>query len=141
MLKATNYCTTLGAHLKGTTQYVSPIFASKDKKYSCPQCKEDIIFKKGKIKRPHFSHLPGSKCGYYDNPSEGAIHKEAKHLLAKLLKLQKNIFIKKKCAGILCPLEDRYCEPIKITINKFYKNTNISNDDKYFNHNGKKNKT
>ena len=143
MKKDINDCFVLGALKKGTNQYVSPLFAKKKdasgkkNEFCCPDCSTDVILRQGKIKIWHFAHRAGSKCGYFDNPSEGAIHKEAKYILANLLDIKKDIFIEKRCSSGYCPFNG-YCEPIKITSNEFYKNAIIYNDNKYFNYNGKK---
>ena len=38
--------------------------ASKECPYSCPECKQEVILKKGRIKVPHFAHRPESNCQY-----------------------------------------------------------------------------
>ena len=68
----------LGAIENGTKKYVLPCNASKNKTYICIECRKDLIFKKGIIKRPHFSHKANSDCTYYDSLYESQIHKDAK---------------------------------------------------------------
>jgi Competence protein CoiA-like family len=88
----------MGAYNKDTGEHESPIYADKKYKYSCPECCRDVIFKKGKIMRPHFSHMKSDKpCLYYDKPSESQLHKEAKLLLTKMLKNHIPISIYRKC--------------------------------------------
>ena len=46
--------------------------------YTCPFCKEVLIFRKGEIKEHHFSHKPNSNC---TATVETALHFNAKHYL------------------------------------------------------------
>ena len=45
----------MGAVNKNTKEYTFPIDATKRDIYCCPSCNNDIVFKKGKIKIPHFA--------------------------------------------------------------------------------------
>jgi hypothetical protein len=93
----------MGAINKLTNNYEYPKIATKGKnKYKCPSCEKDVIFRKGPIKKPHFSHYKsGNPCYYYDKPSETQIHKDAKLLIKSLLDNKKNISIHRSC---------NYCE-------------------------------
>ncbi len=92
------YKLTLGAIDKTTGEYVLPCNANKKNKYICPDCNKDLIFKKGAIRDPYFSHYSEKEpCNYYDHPSESQIHKDAKLLLQSLLNSRKNIIIEKNC--------------------------------------------
>ena len=67
--------------------------------YICPGCKNPAIFKKGTKKVPHFAHKAKTGCQYYDHPSEGERHKQAKLQLALMLKKREvQIFVIQKCA-------------------------------------------
>ena len=44
--------------------------ASKSEKYFCPICNNQVIFKKGKIRAPHFSHKIDSGCVDWGDMSE-----------------------------------------------------------------------
>ena len=46
----------MGALNKKTDEYIFPLYANKKFNYYCPKCKNDIIFRKGDIKVPHFAH-------------------------------------------------------------------------------------
>jgi hypothetical protein len=81
----------LGAIDIFTNLYTSPNLATKNSKYKCVECSEPVIFKKGNIRVPHFSHYANSNCTYYDHPNESQIHKDAK--LRILLWLEKGIQI------------------------------------------------
>ena len=89
----------MGAINKFTNDYEYPQMASKEKnKYKCPSCNKDVIFKKGLIKKPHFSHYKSDNpCFYYDKPNESQIHKDAKMLMKSLLDNKKNISITREC--------------------------------------------
>ena len=71
----------LGAIDISTELYTPPYKANKKTKYKCICCNELVIFKKGEIRKLHFSHYSQSQCLYYDHPNESQIHKEAKLLL------------------------------------------------------------
>ena len=88
----------MGAINKETEQYEYPKIANKKNKYKCPHCLKDVIFKKGKIKQPHFAHYKSENpCCYYDRPCESQIHKDAKMLMKKILDDKCNIFIERNC--------------------------------------------
>ena len=89
----------IGAYDKSNNNYVFPQNASKKIKYKCPDCEEDLIFKKGEINIPYFSHKSNSNCTYYDHPNESQIHKDAKNKLAQLLRDKKPLKIKTKCSS------------------------------------------
>ncbi len=93
----------MGAINKVTNNYEYPKIATKGKnKYKCPCCEKDVIFKKGLIKQPHFSHYKSdTPCYYYDKPNETQIHKDAKLLMKSLLDNKKHICVHKSC---------KYCE-------------------------------
>ena len=82
----------LGAINKNTNNYEYPKIANKLNKYKCPCCEKDVIFRNGKIKKPHFSHKKSDNpCNYYEKPNETQIHKDAKLLMKCLLDNKTNI--------------------------------------------------
>lgn len=85
---------------KKTNKYVLPDNASKEEEYICPDCLKKLVLCKGEIKRAYFRHKVDKKepCGYYTNPGESQIHKEAKLRMKYLLETKK-IKIKRYCAG------------------------------------------
>ena len=88
----------MGAINKLTDKYEYPKIADKQNSYKCPECNNDVIFKKGKIKQPHFSHKKSNKpCTYYDRPSETQIHKNAKMLMKTLLDNKTHISFYRHC--------------------------------------------
>lgn len=90
----------LGAFIKGTNEYIYPKIASKENKYECPSCHNDLIVKKGSVRVHHFAHRRSDNpCNYYSGPSESDIHKDAKILLKTLLERKTKIIIKRKCCG------------------------------------------
>ena len=88
----------MGAINKLTDKYEYPKIADKQNSYKCPECNNDVIFKKGKIKQPHFSHKKSNKpCHYYDRPSETQIHRNAKMLMKTLLDNKTSISFHRYC--------------------------------------------
>jgi hypothetical protein len=111
----------MGAMNKSTSEYEYPRMASKINEYMCPECKKNVIFKKGKIKQPHFAHYKSDNCcNYYEKPSETQIHKDAKLLMKKLLNNKQSIIIHKKCS---------YCKPDVVAIVNNYKKVCIKYTD------------
>jgi hypothetical protein len=97
----------LGALESHTKKYVLPNNASRHISYICIECNENLIFKKGNIKRPHFSHKAKSECTYYEHPSESQIHKDAKYRLADWVTNKKDINFHWKCLNT--ELYGKYC--------------------------------
>lgn len=88
----------LGAINKDTNKYESPRDASKANKYICPDCKKDVIVKKGDIRVHHFAHYKDDNpCTYYTHPSESQIHKDAKLIFKALFDNNHHINILCKC--------------------------------------------
>ena len=80
-----------------TGELCSPKDAKKGKNYFCPLCRELVVFRKGKVKKPHFAHKPNTKCN-----EETIIHKTAKLLIQQVVhKWKANKIsvpmLKKKC--------------------------------------------
>jgi len=95
----------MGAINKTTNKYENPKIAKKTNKYKCPCCERDVIFKNGKIKKPHFAHYKSDNpCTYYEKPNESQIHKDAKLLMKTLLDNKRSINIYRKC--YYCEEED-----------------------------------
>jgi hypothetical protein len=87
----------LGAIDTSANKYTSPQEANKLCDYKCVECDQKVIFKKGKIRVPHFSHYAHSNCTYYDHPNESQIHKDAKMRVVSWLKKGIPIKISKNC--------------------------------------------
>jgi len=78
-------------------EHESPHFADKKREYKCPDCEKNVMFKKGKIRRPHFAHYPSdTNCNYYNRPSESPEHYQAKHLMKELVE-SKRIEFERVC--------------------------------------------
>ena len=120
----------LGAINKNTLHYILPNKAIKSHEYKCPDCDKDLILCKGKIKRAYFRHKVDKidLCGYYTNPTESQIHKDAKLRLKELIKI-KNLKINRYCHN--CKNTKRYnipdfCDKSNICIeHKFEYNESI----------------
>jgi methyltransferase-like protein len=90
----------MGAINIKSNSYEYPLIASKTNKYKCPHCNRCVIFKKGKIKQPHFAHYKSENpCHYYDRPNEDQIHKDGKSLMRTLLTNKHNICFYRKCSS------------------------------------------
>ena len=88
----------LGAINKITQRYEYPKIACKKNNYICPCCKNDVIFRQGTIKRPHFAHhKSNNQCTYYIKPNETQMHKDAKMLMKTLIDNKQSLDIYKKC--------------------------------------------
>lgn len=87
----------MGALKRNTSDYVYPSEASKNCEYSCPKCKNPIIFRCGQKNKPHFAHKNKSNCTYYEHPTETEIHREGKRLIKKLIDDKYKIIIQRKC--------------------------------------------
>jgi hypothetical protein len=120
----------LGALNKISLEYIHPSMANKNDEYICPDCDNDLIIKKGDIRKHHFAHKrDDSKCTYYNHPTESQIHKDAKMLLKSLFENKNTIRIIKKCVYNKCNV---YTEIEKL-------NDNSSIELEYeFEYNGKK---
>lgn len=114
----------MGAINKITNNYEYPKIATKNNKYKCPSCEKDVILKKGKINKPHFSHYKSDNpCVYYEKPSETQIHKDAKLLMKSLLDKKQAINIYRKCCYcyeapeyVLCIDDEEYNDNVNVVI-------------------------
>ena len=90
----------MGAINKETFKFEYPKIASKENRYKCPCCENDVIFKKGKIKQPHYAHKKSNNpCHYYNKPNESQIHKTAKLYMKTLLENQTDMTFYRKCCN------------------------------------------
>ncbi|PYF06526.1 competence protein CoiA [Ureibacillus chungkukjangi] len=51
------------------------------KKFYCPLCKQQLLFKIGSLKIPHFAHISKSNCDYLFSDRESEIHLKGKEQL------------------------------------------------------------
>jgi len=120
-----------GAINKHTDKWEDPTQASKKNKYKCPDCKDDVVFCKGKKVRPYFKHRPSKNektsngneaCCYYERQGESQQHKEGKNFIKFLLDNKKSIKIIQYCSK--CKDWDEYGEysKKKIITNISYEN-------------------
>lgn len=90
----------MGAINKITNQYEYPRIAVKTNTYSCPDCKNDVILRKGTIRVHHFAHYKSDNpCNYYERPGESQIHKDAKMALKTILEEGKDIYFVRSCGS------------------------------------------
>jgi hypothetical protein len=95
-----NYLIRLGA-LNIDNKYVLPNDASKNEKYKCPDCPENVFLKAGSIKKNHFSHYPNSNCNFYkkNNNNNSTIHTHCQYLLKKIFESSFKFIIKSSCVS------------------------------------------
>jgi hypothetical protein len=123
----------MGAINKNTNKYEYPRIADKNNKYKCPNCDKNVIFRKGKIKQPHFAHYKSVKpCSYYEKPNEKQIHKDAKLLMKTLLDNKNKILFYRECYQ--CLFEENTIFEYKISDNDYNENT-IASMEYRFNYN------
>ena len=110
----------MGALNKETNKYEYAKIAIKKNEYMCPECKRDVILKKGEINAHHFAHyITENPCTYYDRPSESQIHKDAKMLLKTLLENKKSLCFNrtcKQCKTVQKIIVDSYTDSTKIEL-------------------------
>jgi len=90
----------LGAIDTETKEYVFPRFASKHRKYCCPDehCLRNILLCKGTKIPPYFRHKQEeTPCNYYNHSSESSYHKEGKLLIKQLLEKKLLTTVYRKC--------------------------------------------
>jgi hypothetical protein len=120
----------MGAINKTTDKYEPPKLANKKNEYKCPSCEKNVIFRNGKIKKPHFAHYKSNNpCSYYEKPNETQIHKDAKLLMKTLLDNKNRILFYRECCD--CLLEENTILEYKISENDYNENTLASIEYKF----------
>jgi len=77
---------------------VDPDKAEKGQKYYCPDCKGELIFKSGSIKRAHFAHKYDPQCCDFHPHPETENHLMAKWKVRDLVNQHKNLHINRTCS-------------------------------------------
>jgi hypothetical protein len=83
-----------------------PDDAKKIYKYICPECKYEVILKKGNIKAHHFAHKTIKTCNYYTPSTETDLHIQAKYRMKHKLLKKYPITIYRECYG--CGFEEDF---------------------------------
>jgi len=98
---------TSGAINKATLEYLFPSIASKENKYSCPHCKNDVTLRKGKVRVHHFAHKKEvSTCTYYTKPTRKHIIYDLKMALHTIYNTKRQpIWFMNKCINKNCGTE------------------------------------
>ena len=110
----------LGAINTKTRRYVLPNNANKEDIYECTGCEQRVIFRRGTIRKAHFSHYsPTNTCTYYEHPNESQQHKDAKYKLCERLNNKFPIEVSNQCPECssfpaALDLDIEYKESIKI---------------------------
>jgi hypothetical protein len=97
-------CTRLGAIDCETNRYVPPSRAVKGRQYRCIDCEQAVIFKHGKIRKPHYAHKSKTNCTHFEHCNESALHKEAKFALMQHLNDGLHINIAYHCISCREPI-------------------------------------
>jgi hypothetical protein len=88
----------LGAINKNNNLFVTPSNAYKTDKYMCIDCKKDVKFCKGMIRKPYFAHKKeNDNCCFYNNPTESQLHENAKLVLKYILENKIPLVIDTTC--------------------------------------------
>lgn len=100
--------------------------SKSDGPFLCPACSEEVMLKKGEIKIHHFSHFPGSLCGYGSGETEE--HRLCKRFVYNELKHygHSTLLEMEHWLGSIIP--DVYVEfgPVKVAFE--IQNSSISNE-------------
>jgi transposase-like protein len=108
-----------GAINKECSLYEYPNEASKRNKYMCPYCKNDVILRKGIIRKHHFAHKSeNNTCKYYTKPSTQHMIDDVKSIIQTNFNNNNQILIESKCEYI-----KKYNTSCLENINKYIKKT------------------
>ena len=92
-----------GAININTNNYELASSAIKENIFKCPDCSNQVILKKGKIRTHHFAHSNENvRCNYYIRPNETQIHKESKQLLKYFIENDYQLKFKRTCENNCC---------------------------------------
>ena len=110
---------TSGAINKECSLYEYPNEASKKNNYMCPYCKNDVILRKGEIRKHHFAHKSeNNTCKYYTKPTTQHMIDDVKNIIQSNFNNNNQIFIESKCE-----YTKKYEHPCLEIINKYIKKT------------------
>tara|TARA_B110000037_G_C17091128_1_gene494054 strand:+ start:420 stop:1397 length:978 start_codon:yes stop_codon:yes gene_type:complete len=114
-----HYHFTSGAINKECSLYEYPNEASKKNKYICPYCKNDVILRKGDIRKHHFAHKSeNNTCKYYTKPTKQHMIDDVKNIIQSNFNNNNQILIESKCE-----YAKKYERPCLEIINKYIKKT------------------
>ena len=110
---------TSGAINKECSLYECPNEASKKNNYMCPYCKNDVILRKGIIRKHHFAHKSeNNTCKYYTKPTKQHMIDDVKNIIQSNFNNNNQILIESKCE-----YTKKYERPCLEIINKYIKKT------------------
>ena len=110
---------TSGAINKECSLYEYPNEASKKNNYMCPYCKNDVILRKGDIRKHHFAHKSeNNTCTYYTKPTKQHMIDDVKNIIQSNFNNNNQILIESKCEYI-----KKYNTSCLENINKYIKKT------------------
>jgi hypothetical protein len=91
----------IGAIDRKTNKITHPVDATREDKYSCPVCSEDVILKKGSVRFPHFAHKKLSNCCIFENQQNNQTHLIAQIQLKQLLESDSHVIVEQICERCL----------------------------------------
>lgn len=101
-----NYLQTKGAVNVENNLYTLAEHATKNDKYKCPECNDNVFIKKGDFKIVHYCHYNNKRCDFYDNRNKHNehyvdlhTHKHAQTLFKKIYDDNVKIIINDECDG------------------------------------------
>jgi|LauGreDrversion4_1035100.scaffolds.fasta_scaffold04158_5 hypothetical protein len=126
ILMTTPVTINLGAINKKTDVYESPVVATKENEYYCPDCKKPVMLRKGAILKPHFSHYKSTDpCNHYNHPGESQIHRHAKEVFKHAYEAGLSILFNRLCPScnktVANPLPPQTAADVRLE-HKFYYN-------------------
>jgi len=97
--------------------YVLAKEARKDNSpFHCPQCEDEVILKRGRVKIAHFAHLSNSDCSYAGEP-ESAEHSSVKLEIYEALRSQ---------PGVTKLQVERYLKEVRPDISFYFEGSYIA---------------
>lgn len=126
ILMSTSVTINVGAINKKTGLYESPVVATKENDYYCPDCKKPVMLRKGAILKPHFSHYKSTDpCNHYNHPGESQIHRHAKEVFKHAYEAGLSILFNRLCPScnktVANPLPPQTAAEVRLE-HKFYYN-------------------
>ena len=76
---------------------IKPYDADKSRNYSCIECLQPLILKKGDVIAPYFSHKTDTRCEFFNHTGESDEHRSAKIIIKSFFDRRMNIEMKSCC--------------------------------------------
>ena len=107
---------------------------NKKDKYFCPECGDELIFRKGIKNIPHFSHKHGDTiCHFRKGGGESIVHQQMKRMIKQIIERDNSVFkselewkIGNKITDYYFEVKDRFNNFKKVAVECVYKHTDIN---------------